>query len=41
MAKVLADLQSQRAGESDDEAYQRAMRDPEVQQIMGMFLRPT
>ena len=35
MSKVLNDLQSQRAGESDEETYSRAMRDPEVAQIMG------
>lgn len=38
MAKVLAELQSQRSGESDEETYQRAMRDPDVQQIMGESL---
>ena len=38
MAKVLAELQSQRSTESDEETYQRAMRDPDVQQIMGRSL---
>ena len=40
MAKVLAELQSQRAGESDEETYQRAMRDPNVAQIMGKLFPP-
>jgi stress-induced-phosphoprotein 1 len=35
MAKMLAEIQAQRAGETDEETYQRAMRDPEVAQIMG------
>ena len=35
MSKVLNELQSQRAGESDEETYSRAIRDPEVAQIMG------
>ena len=35
MSKVMMELQSQRAGESDEQTYERAMRDPEVQQIMG------
>ncbi|CAD6577012.1 MAG: Hsp90 cochaperone [Tremellales sp. Tagirdzhanova-0007] len=35
MSKVLNELQSQRAGESDEETYSRAIRDPEVAQIMA------
>lgn len=35
MQKVMNDMQSQRAGETDEETYQRAMRDPEIQEIMG------
>ncbi|WWD17530.1 hypothetical protein CI109_101971 [Kwoniella shandongensis] len=35
MAKVLAELQSQRSTETDEQTYERAMRDPEVQEIMG------
>ena len=35
MSKVLAELQTQRSGESDEQTYERAMRDPEVAQIMA------
>lgn len=35
MTKVLQEIQAQRAGESEEETYQRAMRDPEVAQIMN------
>lgn len=35
MTKVMYELQAQRAGETDEQIYERAMRDPEVQQIMG------
>jgi stress-induced-phosphoprotein 1 len=35
MTKVLQEVQAQRAGESEEETYQRAMRDPEVAQIMN------
>ncbi|GAA5940908.1 hypothetical protein JCM3775_006845 [Rhodotorula graminis] len=34
-AKVTQNMASARAGESDEQAYARAMRDPEVQQIMA------
>lgn len=33
--KVMAELQAQRATETDEETYARAMRDPEVQEIMS------
>ncbi|GAA5858159.1 hypothetical protein JCM8547_005675 [Rhodosporidiobolus lusitaniae] len=33
--KVLSSLASTRAGETDEQAYARALRDPEVQAIMG------
>jgi stress-induced-phosphoprotein 1 len=29
------ELQQQRSGETDEQIYQRAMRDPEVQEIMA------
>jgi stress-induced-phosphoprotein 1 len=35
MAKIMSDIQSERAGETDEQAYERAMRDPEVAQIMN------
>ncbi|KAK4686218.1 stress-induced-phosphoprotein 1, partial [Tremellales sp. Uapishka_1] len=35
MAKIMAELQSQRSGETDEQTYERAMRDPEVQSIMS------
>ncbi|KAL7421555.1 Hsp90 cochaperone [Cryptotrichosporon argae] len=35
MAKVMMEVQAERAGETDEQTYERAMRDPEVQQIMG------
>jgi stress-induced-phosphoprotein 1 len=35
MTKVLQEVQAQRAGESEEETYPRAMRDPEVAQIMN------
>ena len=35
MTKILMEIQAQRSGETDEQTYERAMRDPEVQQIMG------
>jgi hypothetical protein len=35
MTKVMMELQSQRSTETDEETYQRAMRDPEVAEIMA------
>jgi stress-induced-phosphoprotein 1 len=35
MSKIMAELQSQRAGETDAETYERAVRDPEVAQILN------
>lgn len=35
MAKVMGELQAQRSTETDEETYERAMRDPEVQSIMS------
>jgi len=31
----MMELQQQRSGETDEQIYQRAMRDPEVQEIMA------
>ncbi|RXK38934.1 stress-induced-phosphoprotein 1 [Tremella mesenterica] len=35
MMKVMNELESERATETDEQTYQRAMRDPEVQEIMS------
>lgn len=35
MARIMAEVQAERAGETDEQAYQRAMRDPEVAEIMN------
>jgi stress-induced-phosphoprotein 1 len=35
MSKVMMEIQSERSTESDEQTYQRAMRDPEVQEIMS------
>ncbi|WVQ82393.1 hypothetical protein IAT38_004521 [Cryptococcus sp. DSM 104549] len=35
MAKILGELQTQRSTESDEQTYERAMRDPEVSEIMS------
>lgn len=35
MSKVMYEMNSQRSSETDEETYQRAMRDPEIQQIMS------
>lgn len=35
MQKVMYEMNSERAGETDEQAYARAMRDPEVQEIMA------
>lgn len=35
MQKIMMEMQSSRAGETDEETYARAMRDPEIQEIMG------
>lgn len=35
MTKIMMELQTQRSGESEEETYARAMRDPEVAEIMN------
>ncbi|GAA5833454.1 hypothetical protein JCM11251_003499 [Rhodosporidiobolus azoricus] len=35
LSRVTSELSSSRAGETDEQTYARAMRDPEVQKIMG------
>jgi len=35
MSKIMSELQSQRAGETDAETYERAVRDPEVAEILN------
>lgn len=35
MAKIMSEMQSERAGETDEQTYARAMRDPEIQEIMA------
>jgi stress-induced-phosphoprotein 1 len=35
MGNIMNELQAQRSTETDEEAYARAMRDPEVQEIMS------
>lgn len=35
MSKVMMEIQNERSTESDEQTYQRAMRDPEVQEIMS------
>ena len=35
MQKIMMELQTQRAGETDEQTYDRAMRDPEVVEIMA------
>ena len=35
MAKVMGEIQAERSTETDEQAYERAMRDPEVQEIMS------
>lgn len=35
MSTIMMEMQQQRAGETDEQTYERAMRDPEVQEIMG------
>ena len=35
MQKVMYEMNAERAGETDEQAYARAMRDPEVQEIMA------
>ncbi|ORY32622.1 TPR-like protein [Naematelia encephala] len=35
MSKIMMELQAQRSTESDEDTYQRAMRDPEVAEIMA------
>lgn len=35
MSKVMQEMNSERAGETDEQTYQRALRDPEIQEIMG------
>lgn len=35
MQTIMSEMQQQRAGETDEQTYERAMRDPEVQEIMG------
>jgi stress-induced-phosphoprotein 1 len=35
MSNIMMEMQAQRAGETDEQTYERAMRDPEVAEIMG------
>lgn len=35
MQNIMSEMQQERAGETDEQTYERAMRDPEVQQIMS------
>ncbi|ORX36911.1 chaperone [Kockovaella imperatae] len=35
MAKVVMEMESQRAGETDEQTFERAMRDPEIAEIMS------
>lgn len=35
MAKIMNEIQAERATETDEQTYERAMRDPEVQEIMS------
>jgi stress-induced-phosphoprotein 1 len=35
MSKIMYEIQNERSTESDEQTYQRAMRDPEVAEIMS------
>jgi len=35
MSKIMNEIQNERSTESDEQTYQRAMRDPEVAEIMS------
>lgn len=35
MQKAMQEMNSERAGETDEQTYERALRDPEIQEIMG------
>ena len=35
MSKIMYEIQNERSTESDEQTYQRAMRDPEVAEIMA------
>lgn len=35
MSRIMMEIQSERSSETDEQTYQRAMRDPEVAEIMS------